>query len=60
MTVSEYLLFCKKTGLSLFEMEAMTIGACLDHIEEYFANANPKLTAPQQATQADINRLKGR
>lgn len=60
MTVSEYLLFCKKSGLSLIEMESMTIGACLDHIEEYFVSMHPKLRAPQQATQDDIQRLKGR
>lgn len=42
------------------EMELMTIGMCLDHIEEYFVSLNPKLAAPKQATQADIQRLKGR
>ena len=41
-------------------MEFMTIGMCLDHIEEYAVKLNPKLMAPQQATQADIQRLKGR
>ena len=60
MTVSEYLFLCKKSGLSLMEMEQMTIGMCLDHIEEYFVALDPKLAAPQKATQADINRLKGR
>ena len=38
----------------------MTIGMCLDHIEEYFVSLDPKLAAPQKATQADIQRLKGR
>lgn len=60
MTVSEYLLFCKKSGLTIQEMEMMTIGMCLDHIEEYFVSLDPKLAKPPKATQSDINRLKGR
>ena len=60
MTVSEYFFLCKKSGLTLFEMEEMTIGVCLDHIEEYFISQNPELLKPDKATQDDINKLKGR
>lgn len=60
MTVSEYLLSCKLAKLSIDEMEFMTIGMCLDHIEEYAIAMNPKLAAPKEATQSDIQRLKGR
>ena len=60
MTVSEYLLSCKMAKLTIEEMEYMTIGMCLDHIEEYTVFVNPKMLAPKQATQSDIQRLKGR
>lgn len=60
MTVSEYLLSCKLAKLSFVEMRMMSIGMCLDHIEEYVVHMNPKLRAPKLASQSDIQRLKGR
>lgn len=44
-------------------MELMTIGMCLDYIDEYNEIHNPteqKETKPRKATQADIQALKGR
>lgn len=60
MTVSEYLLSCKLANLSILEMKQISIGMCLDHIEEYTAFKCPASKLPKQATQADIQRLKGR
>lgn len=60
MTVSEYLLACKMAKLSIQELECITIGVALDLIEEYTVYMNPKLLAPKEATQEDIQRLKGR
>lgn len=61
MTVSEYLYYCKQTGLSIDEMSKMTMGMCLDHIEEWVAARTKKENLqPRKATQADIQRLKGR
>lgn len=60
MTVSEYLLSCKMASLSILEMKQISIGMCLDHIEEYTALKYPKEALPKQATQDDIQRLKGR
>lgn len=41
-------------------MEMMSIGMCLDHIQEYADLINPKKEKVREATQEDINRLKGR
>ncbi|WP_256386310.1 hypothetical protein [Rummeliibacillus sp. TYF005] len=44
-------------------MELMTIGMCLDYIDEYNEIHNPKEqkeNKPRKATQADIEALKGR
>lgn len=60
MTATEFLLACKLAGLTMQEMQEMTIGMCLDYIEEYTVFRYPQTAAPQQATQADIQRLKGR
>lgn len=61
MTVSEYLFYCKQTGLSIEEMSRMTMGMCLDHIEEWVsARTKDDDKAPRKATQADIRALKGR
>jgi len=60
MTVSEYLLSCKLSKLTIDEMKFMTLGMCLDHIEEYSVLMNPEIQKEKEATQTDIQRLKGR
>lgn len=61
MTVSEYLFYCKQTGLTIEEMSQITMGMCLDHIEEWVASRSKKEhLQPRKATQTDIQRLKGR
>lgn len=47
---------CKKVGLDLADMEAMTIGFCLDFIEEWIEQNNPKKEEPaRKATQEDMD-----
>lgn len=60
MTTSEYLLSCKIAKLSIQELELITIGMALDHCEEWAVARNPELRAEKEATQADIQRFKGR
>ncbi|RPJ97292.1 hypothetical protein CW357_01095 [Rummeliibacillus sp. TYF005] len=58
-----YLALCRSTKLEHADMELMTIGMCLDYIDEYNEIHNPKEqkeNKPRKATQADIEALKGR
>lgn len=60
MTVDEYLLSCKLAKLNIQELEYMTVGSVLDYLECYYENTNPNAKKERDATQEDINRLKGR
>ncbi|MFJ3386619.1 hypothetical protein [Lysinibacillus sp. NPDC086135] len=50
----------KEAKLSFDEMDMMSIGMVLEHIELYFEMKHPKDDKPtvRKATQADINALK--
>lgn len=50
----------KMSKLDLFELEVMSIGMVLDHIQLYADTINPddKKEKVKKATQADINALK--
>lgn len=50
----------KESGLDLFELDLMSIGMVLEHIDLYFEMKRPKDNeAPKvvKATQADINSM---
>ncbi len=50
---------CKLVGLTLEDMEYLTIGACLDYATEYLELKNekdtPKKAVVRNATQADFD-----
>lgn len=50
-----YLAMCYKCKLSLNDLEIMTIGMCLDYIEEYLEQSDPKKQRKRKATQADMD-----
>jgi len=49
-----YLAMCYKCKLTLNDLEIMTIGMCLDYIEEYLEQAKPG-KKKRKATQADMD-----
>lgn len=51
-----YLLMCKKSKLTVDDMDYMTIGMCLNYIDEYFESINPdKKPKKRKATQSDFD-----
>lgn len=51
---------CKQVGLSFEEMDLMTLGGCLDYIQEYIDNnrrdsKGNRIQKPRKANQADFN-----
>lgn len=47
---------CKKVEIGLGEMELMTVGMCLDYIDEYIEQQNPtKKEKVRRATQDDFD-----
>lgn len=46
---------CKEVKLSNDDLENMTIGMCLDYIDEYVEQKDPKKEKVRQATQDDFD-----
>ncbi|WP_168156673.1 hypothetical protein [Oceanobacillus sp. E9] len=46
---------CKKIDLSFEDLEYMTVGMCLDYVEEYIDQNNPKRKKARNATQTDFD-----
>jgi len=45
----------KECGLNYDDLEIMTIGMCLDYIEEYVDQKNPDKEQKRQAKQSDFD-----
>ena len=50
-----YLLMCKKSKLSIDDMKYLSIGMCLDYIDEYFDSLDTKKSKKRKANQDDFN-----
>ncbi|WP_247104815.1 hypothetical protein [Halalkalibacter sp. APA_J-10(15)] len=48
---------CKRAGLSLVDMEIMTVGGSMDFIEEYVDWHNPKKKKHRRANQSDFDKF---
>lgn len=64
MTTYQYFAMAKYAKLSTTEMDDMSIGFVLGHIQEYMEMITPskdkkKQATTRKATQADIDKLKG-
>ncbi|OCS82281.1 hypothetical protein [Caryophanon tenue] len=62
MTTYQYFAMAKYAKLSTMEMDDMSIGFVLGHIQEYMEMITPskdKKAKVRKATQADIDKLKG-
>jgi len=46
---------CKQCGLDHGDFEMMTVGMCLDYIDEYVEQKNPEKEKKRQAKQADMD-----
>lgn len=46
---------CKQVKLDNDDLESMTIGNCLDYIDEYIEQKNPKKSKVRQAQQSDFD-----
>jgi hypothetical protein len=46
---------CKKSGLDRADMDDMTIGMCLDFIDQYIESHNPKEKKAKKASQKDFD-----
>lgn len=58
MTVESFLVACKRSKLSIQEMDYMTIGMCMDYAYEYFESLNPKKKqTTRKASQSDFDRF---
>jgi spore germination protein YaaH len=55
ITTEAFLSLCRKAKLTHEDMEIMTIGMCLDYIEEYVDMNNPKKSSNRKATQSDFD-----
>ncbi|MBS5886300.1 MAG: hypothetical protein E6300_07565 [Clostridium sp.] len=56
MTTELFLFLCKKVDLSKEDMEDMTIGMCIDYMEEVIEmNNGEKKQKARKATQADFD-----
>lgn len=59
LTTEMFLAFCYRCGLNNFDLDDMTIGMCIDYIEEYLELINPEENQEsnvREATQADFDR----
>lgn len=52
-----FLLVCKQADLDFIDMDEMTIGMCLDYVEEYVEIHDPKRSKSRsrRATQVDYD-----
>jgi hypothetical protein len=46
---------CYKTGLTIADLEILSIGMCLDYIEEYIEQNKPAKQRKRKATQSDFD-----
>jgi hypothetical protein len=57
MSTETFLFLCYKCGLTKADLEDMTIGMCLDYVEEYIERNKPKKHQIRKATQSDFDRF---
>nr|WP_242691246.1 hypothetical protein [Cytobacillus praedii] len=50
-----FLVLCKKVGLAKDDLEDMTIGMCLDYIDEYIEMNKPDNEKTRRASQKDFD-----
>ncbi|NOW86778.1 cobalamin biosynthesis Co2+ chelatase CbiK [Clostridium beijerinckii] len=55
ITTESFLLLCRKVDLYREDLEDMTIGMCLDYIEEYIKINKPANTKVRAAIQKDFD-----
>lgn len=57
LTTEGFLLVCRQCGLTSSDLKDMTVGMCLDYIEEYLDMHNPKREKKRvrKATQSDFD-----
>lgn len=55
MTTELFLFLCKKVDLDKNDMEDMTIGMCIDYMEEVVSNNSPDKKKCRKAIQADFD-----
>ena len=55
ITTEAFILLCRKCDLYREDFEDMTIGMCLDYIEEYIEMSNPVNKKVRTATQKDFD-----
>ncbi|CAK20651.1 hypothetical protein [Listeria monocytogenes] len=56
MTAEAFLYICKQTGLTMDDLDMMTLGSCLDYFAEYEEAQNPdKKKKVRRASQADFD-----
>ncbi|MED3540661.1 hypothetical protein ABEX53_31500 [Bacillus toyonensis] len=54
-TTETFLVLCYKCKLTKVDLEDMTIGMCLDYIDEYLEMQKPPQEKTRKATQKDFN-----
>ena len=55
ITTESFILLCRKCDLYRDDLEGMTIGMCLDYIEEYIGMDKPDNAKVRIATQKDFD-----
>lgn len=55
MTTGSFLYTCRYVGLSFEDMDLLTIGMCLDFVEEYNDHNTPENEKTRKASQADFD-----
>lgn len=55
MTTEKFLVLCYQCQLAKEDLEIMTVGMCLDYIQEYVNSRNPEKARKRKATQEDFN-----
>jgi len=46
---------CKTCGINYDDLEIMTIGMCLDYMDEYVERKNPQANKKRKANQSDFD-----
>jgi hypothetical protein len=55
MSTETFLFLCYKCGLTKADLETMTIGMCLDYVQEYAEQLKPDEEKIRKATQNDFD-----
>jgi hypothetical protein len=50
-----YQVLCYRAGLTIHDFEIMTIGMCLDYVQEFIDHNNSKGSRKRKATQKDFD-----